>query len=340
MSPAAPGQRGVDALALHRDSIVVDGHCDSVLELMGFGFEGRTAEPRDLAIRGTRGHADIPRLLEGGVTAQVFALFTADPYVKDAVAHTRRMLAAMEDLFDRTDQVRPARSSRDVHEAKAEGRLAAFLGIEGGEAIGNNLSELESFYSRGVRLMGLTWNRRNALGRGAAAEGSGGLTDFGRRVVAEMERLGMIVDASHLSDEALDDLLAVARRPIVASHSNSRTLRDHRRNLTDAQAEGIASTGGLVAVTFAGSFVDEVPEKVDLDRLLDHLDHLVSVIGADHVGLGSDFDGYQDKNGTVLADCTELPRLTESLLGRGYDPSDVRAVLGGNWMRVIREVLG
>lgn len=329
-----------EALALHRDSVVVDGHCDSVLELMGFGFDGQDAEPRDLAVRGTRGHSDIPRLLAGGVTAQVFALFTEDRFVKDAGAHTRRMLEAMEALFDRTDRVRLALSARDVEEAKAEGRLAAFLGIEGGEAIGESLAELRDFYDRGVRLMGLTWNRRNALGRGAAAEGSGGLTDFGRRVVAEMERLGMIVDASHLSDEALEDLLAVARRPVVASHSNSRAVRDHRRNLTDAQAEGIAATGGLVAVTFAGSFVDEAPEKVSLARLLDHVDRLVSVVGADHVGLGSDFDGFLDRNGTVLPDCTGLPLLTEALLDRGYAPEEVRAVLGGNWMRVIREVLG
>jgi membrane dipeptidase len=274
------------------------------------------------------------------VTAQVFALFTDDKFVGDAAGHTRRMLRAMEALFERTDRVRLALSARDIQEAKAEGRLAAFLGIEGGEAIGESLAELRAFYARGVRLLGLTWNRRNALGRGAAAEGGGGLTDFGRVVVAEMERLGMIVDASHLSDEALQDLLAVTRRPVVASHSNSRAIRNHRRNLTDAQAERIAATGGLVGVTFAGSFVDEVPEKVCLARLLDHLDRLVSVVGADHVGLGTDFDGFQDRNGIVLPDCTGLPLLTEALLDRGYPTEAARAILGGNWMRVIRDVLG
>ncbi len=329
-----------EALALHRASLVVDGHCDSVLDLLGFGFDGKAAEPRDLAERGTRGHADIPRLLEGGVTAQFFALFTDDNYVADARAHTWRMLEAMEGLFDRTDRVRLALRARDVEDAKAAGRLAAFLTIEGGEAIGESLSELRAFHARGVRLMGLTWNRRNALGRGAAAEGAGGLTDFGRAVVEEMEGLGMIVDASHLSDPALDDLLAVAERPVVASHSNSRAVREHRRNLTDAQAEGIAATGGLVGVTFAGSFVDEEPGRVGLARLLDHLDRLVSVAGADHVGLGTDFDGFLDKGGVVMPDCTGLPLLTEALLDRGYPAEAVRAILGGSWMRVIREVLG
>lgn len=328
-----------EALALHRESIVVDGHCDSVLDMLGLSYTSPGAEPRDLAVRGSYGHADVPRLIEGGVTAQFFALFTDDKYVQDAEAHTWRMLRAMEALFDRTDRVRLALSARDVEEAKAEGRLAAFLGIEGGEAIGESLAELRAFHARGVRLLGLTWNRRNALGRGAAAEGGGGLTDFGRSVVAEMESLGMIVDASHLSDEALEDLLAVARRPVVASHSNSRAVRDHRRNLTDAQAEGIAATGGLVGVTFAGSFVDETPEKVCLARLLDHVDRLVSVVGAEHVGLGSDFDGFTKKYGTIMPDCTGLPLLTEALLDRGYSPENVRAILGGNWMRVIREVL-
>jgi len=193
--------------------------------------------------------------------------------------------------------------------------------------------------------MGLTWNRRNALGRGAgtgdpSVDGTGGLTDFGRRVVAEMERLGMIVDASHLSDEALDDLLAMARRPVVASHSNSRSLCPHRRNLTDAQAERIAATGGLVAATFAGLFVDEVPAKVGLDRFLDHVDRLVAVAGSEHVGIGSDFDGFPASLGVVLPDCSRMPELTAGLLERGHTPDTVGMIMGGNWLRIIREIVG
>ncbi|HSV57133.1 MAG TPA: dipeptidase [Magnetospirillaceae bacterium] len=336
MTPGRPVAHEV----LHRSAIVVDGHCDSALDLVGLGVDGRKIEPRDLAERGTRGFADVPRLIEGGVTAQFFALFTHDAHVGEAPARTADMLDAMEALFDRTDSIRPALCARDVQEAKAGNHLAAFLAIEGGEALGGSLEALRGFYQRGVRLLGLTWNRRNALGRGAAADGSGGLTDFGREVVAEMERLGMIVDASHLSDEALSDLLAAARRPVVASHSNSRAVRNHRRNLSDAQAEGIAATGGLVAVTFAGGFVDEDPGRVGLPRLMDHVDRLVSAVGAEHVGLGSDFDGFQDKDGIVLSDCASLPLFTDALIARGYSERDVLAILGGNWMRVIREVLG
>ncbi len=193
--------------------------------------------------------------------------------------------------------------------------------------------------------MGPTWNRRNALGRGAGTgnpevDGSGGLTDFGRRAVAEMERLGMIVDASHLSDEALDDLLSIARRPVVASHSNSRALCPHPRNLEDSQIERIAATGGLVAATFAGLFVDAVPARVGLGRFLDHVDRLVSVAGAEHVGIGSDFDGFTMDYGVVLPDCSRMPELTAGLLARGHSPEDIRGIMGGNWLRVVGEVVG
>ena len=329
-----------DVSHLHANLVVVDGHCDSALDLVGLSYTRPGSPPRDLLTRGSYGHVDLPRLLEGGVTAQFFALFTDDEFVNDARAHTYRLLEAMEGVFARTDKLRLARSSGDVLDAKASGSVAAFLTLEGGEAIGESLDELRSFYSRGVRLMGPTWNRRNALGRGAKAEGTGGLTDFGRRVVEEMERLGMIVDASHLSDEALDDLLAVCRTPIVASHSNSREVQEHRRNLTDAQAERIAATGGLVAVTFAGAFVDADPAKVSLPRVLDHVDRLVSVIGPDHVGLGTDFDGFTAQYGTVMPDCSHLPELTAALLERGYSPDAARKIMGGNWMRVIGSVLG
>jgi len=329
-----------DARTLHESLVVVDGHCDSILDQSGLSYRNPDKPSRDLLERGSYGHIDLPRLIEGGVTAQFFALFTDDAFVATAREHTWRMLEAMEGVLARTDRMRLARTARDVQEAKTSGSVAAFLTIEGGEAIGESLSELQAFHARGVSLMGLTWNRRNALGSGAAAEDGGGLTDFGRRVVAEMEGLGMIVDASHLSDPALDDLLAVAERPVVASHSNSRALREHRRNLTDGQAEGIAATGGLVAVTFAGAFVDADPARVSVSRVVDHVDRLVSVIGADHVGLGTDFDGFSDKYGIVVSDCTELSLFTAALLDRGYTAEEVRSILGGNWMRVIREVLG
>ena len=329
----------MDALELHRSLVVIDGHCDTACELV----EGPAT--RDFLARGDAGHVDLPRLREGGVSCQFMALFTDDAHVSAARSRTDALLEALESVFARAEGFRLALSARDVLRAKAEGACAALLAIEGGEAIGEDLGALRAYYGRGVRLMGLTWNRRNALGRGAgvgdpAVDGKGGLTDFGRRVVAEMEELGMIIDASHLSDEALDDLLDLSSSPIVASHSNSRELCPNRRNLRDAQVERIAATGGLVAATFAGPFVDPEPAKVNLGRFLDHVDRLVAVAGPEHVGIGSDFDGFSRDWGVVISDCSRLPDLTAGLLERGYDEEAVRMIMGGSWLRVIGEVVG
>jgi membrane dipeptidase len=329
---------------LHESLIIVDGHCDTVLDMVGLSYSNPGGPPRDFLQRGSFGHLDLPRLEEGNVGCQIFALFTDDQYVKDSRAHTWRLLEKMEELFSRTDRFILARQAKDIVQAREAGKRAGMLSIEGGEPIGESLDELRAFHARGVRLMGLTWNRRNALGRGAGtgtpADGTGGLTEFGRRVVREMERLGMVVDASHLSDEALDDLLAIAERPVVASHSNSRALVPHRRNLSDEQAERIAKTGGLVGVTFAGIFVDGVPAKVTKERVLEHLEHLLSVVGPEHIGLGSDFDGFTDKFGSAFSSPSELPWLTEALLAKGHHPGDVARIMGGNWLRVIGAICG
>jgi len=330
----------MDTTPLHGSLIVIDGHCDTALDLVGNSFTDSSMAPRDFLARCDRGHVDLPRLIEGGVTCQVMALYTSDKMVAEANAHTKALLAGVEGVLERTDRFILMRKAADIRRAKAAGSVAALVSIEGGEAIGESLEELRWFHGRGVRLMGLTWNRRNAIARGVGAEGAGGLTEFGGKVVAEMERLGMIVDVSHLSDEALEDVLAVARRPLVASHSNSRVLCGHRRNLLDAQAERLAATGGLIAVTFAGVFVDTDPARVSLSRLVDHIEHLLSVVGPDHVGIGSDFDGYSEKYGVVLRGCHEMPRITAALLERGHPEESVRKVMGGNWLRVIEEVVG
>jgi len=328
------------AMDLHRNLVVVDGHCDTLMSSIGIGLDDESIPPLDIRERNDTGNVDIPRLLEGGLTSQFFAMFTNDANVDQAREHSYRMLEAFETALAGKRQAFPGLSAADVAKAKSTGTLAAFLTLEGGEAIGTSLDELRSFYSRGVRLLTLTWNRINAIGRGAAHPGPDGLTPFGLKVIAEMERLGMIVDVSHLCDQALKEVLEVVRQPVVASHSNSRELCAHRRNLTEAQAEGIAVTGGLVAVTFAGAFVDPDPAKVTVSRLVDHIDHLVSVIGSSHVGLGTDFDGFGSRTGVLMQDCTHIPELTAALVERGYSDDDIRKIMGGNWLRVIEKVVG
>ncbi|GAB1484136.1 dipeptidase [Treponema sp.] len=300
--------RSNSAQALHDSLIVIDGHCDTLLTLVGQSYLDKNAAPRDFLVHGVgpeSGHMDLPRLLEAGVTCQTFALFTDDDIVHDATAHSHRLIDALEKLYPQTDRFLPALQAADIRRAKREGKVAAFLSIEGGEAIGESLAGLHSFYKRGVRMMGLTWNRRNALARGVGVEGTDGLSDFGRSVIREMEKIGMIVDVSHLSDAAFDDTLAMAERPLVASHSNSRVLCAHRRNLTDDQVLRIAKTGGLVGLCFAGIFIDTEPAKVNFQGLMAHLDHLLALVGPEHVGLGSDFDGYtwKPRNGHLF-----LPR--------------------------------
>jgi membrane dipeptidase len=330
----------MDAAAFHDSLLIIDGHCDSALDAAGISATNPAMGVRDLGRRSTEGHIDLPRLLEAGVSAQFFALFCEDTRISQAREHTWMLLETLEAVFAQSPGIGLGLHADDILRAKAEGRVAAFLAIEGGEAIGESLDELRAFYNRGVRLMTLTWNRRNAIARGVGEPGPGGLTPFGRTVVSEMENLGMIVDVSHLSDEALDDVLAVASRPLVASHSNAKAIRDHRRNLTDDQLRRIAATGGLVGLTFAGVFIDADPTKVTLERTLDHLDRLVSMAGEDHVGLGTDFDGFTAPYGMVMPDCTSLPELTAGMLRRGYSGEAIRKVMGLNWLRVIGEVLG
>lgn len=335
------------ARAFHNSLIVIDGHCDTALEILGerWSDEGKEQKKaaRDFLVRSSAGHVDLPRLREAGVTCQTMALFTDTERIGEARDWTWRLLQAVEDAYSRSSMFVPARRAADIREAKKKAQVSGLLAIEGGEAIGGpegGLENLKAFYDRGVRLMTLTWSRRNAIGRGVTIEGSDGLSEFGRKVVAKMEELGMIVDASHLSDEGLLDLLKIARRPIVASHSNCRVLCPHPRNLTDELAEKIAATGGLVALTFAGIFIDEDPAKVSFERLMEHLEHMIDVVGVEHVGLGSDFDGWTEKYGVALPDCTWMPAITAALLERGYGQKEVAAIMGGNWLRVIEEVVG
>ncbi|MBU0936173.1 MAG: dipeptidase [Spirochaetes bacterium] len=324
---------------LPEDLLIIDGHCDTVLEMAGINEPSGCNSPRPLLQRSTRGHIDLPRLLEAGVSCQFFALFTSDEYLPVANEHCQGLLELVLRTITQSGRLQLACSSADILEARASGRIAVMLAIEGGEAIGSSLDQLQAFYEQGVRLLTLTWNHRNAIGRGVGAEGIDGLSPFGEAVLREMENLGMLVDVSHLADTTLTDVLRLARRPLVASHSNCRALCPHRRNLTDDQIRAIAATGGLVGLTFAGSFVDSDPAKVNLERFLQHLDHMVEVAGVDHVGIGSDFDGFSDEFGLVMSDCTGLPGLAVSLLKRGYALSAVQSIMGGNWLRVISQVL-
>jgi membrane dipeptidase len=204
-----------------------------------------------------------------------------------------------------------------------------------GDAIGEDIAQVEALHREGVRMASLTWNQANPLADGARETHHGGLTPLGRRVVERMQALGMIVDVSHLSTAAFWEVLAATRGPIIASHSDAAAIRNVRRNLTDEQLRALASRGGVVGINFYPDFLG----APTLEQVVAHIDHMVQVMGEDAVALGSDFDGIE----TVprgLEDVSKLPNLTRALLSHGYAPARVRKILGGNALRVFRQVWG
>jgi membrane dipeptidase len=323
-----------NALELHRESIVFDGHCDVLMSVL--------AGERQLKERSRQGHLDLPRLREGGVTAQVFAIFDYWEKLENgkATAQALRMLDAFYLEMDANfDSLILATAAADVERAKREGKVAAILGLEGAEPLAGDLRLLRTFHRLGVRNIGLTWNYRNQAADGIGVTGPHGLTDFGQALVREMNRLGIMVDIAHLAPPGVADVLALSTQPVIASHSGAYALQAHRRNLTDGQLEGIARNGGVVGVTFVPGFLNADPEKAHISQVLDHIDYIARTVGVDYVGLGSDFDGYKGVT-HGLEDVTCLPQITAGLLERGHAPPEVRKILGGNYLRVFRQVCG
>ncbi len=325
----------MEAIALHRDSIIFDGHCDTLLAVL----EGK----RKLGERSPEGHIDLPRLREGGVTAQVFAIFIQDRYLPAGAA--RQTLRVLDTLYceleENADSFVLATRAEDIEGAKRAGKVAAVVGIEGAESLEGDLALLRMFYRLGLRLLTVAWSRRNQAADGVyESRTGGGLTNFGLQLVEQCNKLGVILDVSHLSPAGVKDVLETSSQPVIASHSNVHALCPTPRNLTDEQLIALAEKGGVVGVTFVPSFITEEGKEASLEKLLDHIDHIVRVAGIDHVGLGSDFDGFGSPPPAGLEDATRLPGITVGLVERGYSESEVRRILGGNFLRVFRQVVG
>jgi membrane dipeptidase len=323
----------LEAQTLHFDAIVVDAHCDTLGDVL--------RGTRALGERSSLGHVDLPRLRAGGVTAQIFACFVpVDEYRRGAARHAlQRMDMLHQALEIYPNQLLLATGADDIRRAKAEGKVAGILGLEGAEPLEGSLELLRCFYRLGVRNIGLTWNFRNEVADGVM-EGyaARGLTPFGMQVVAECNRLGILIDVSHLAPAGLEDVLQISQQPIIASHSNAAALYPHERNLTDSQIAAIAERGGLIGVTFVTEFMARRGEHVTVEHVLDHIDYLVRTAGADHVMLGSDFDGATMPES--LEDAAHYPALTGGMLARGHDELTVRKVLGLNFLRVFGQVTG
>lgn len=317
------------AVALHRRYPVVDGHADSVLTVL----DGQ----RTLTERSEMGHIDWPRAREGGLACTVQAAFPAPVYYPVAARRVGEAIDGLLNQIAAAEGVRLALRADDITAAHASGELAVLLNIEGAEGLQGSLALLRNYYRLGVRMMGLVWNHRNEVADGVGeSEAGGGLTRFGRDVVREMNRLGMLIDLAHITPKGFFEVLELSEDPVLFTHGNCRALHDHPRNLTDEQIRALAAHGGVFGISFVASFMGK--ETATLSTVADHIDHVCHLLGsADHVGLGSDFDGADMPPG--LEDVTRLPHLTAELLRRGYREADLAKLLGGNYLRVFRQVL-
>jgi membrane dipeptidase len=367
-----------DPSAIHRRAITLDMHADTTQRLVD--------ERVDLAQRLSDGHFDAVRAKEGGLDAQFFSIWVEpELFGGGGAAAMKRadvQIQAVRDLAARHPETwELATTAADIRRIAAAGKIAALMGMEGGYAIDEKLENVGRYYQMGVRYLSPAWSVSTSWA-GSSGDEIGktrGLNDFGRAVIREMNRLGIMVDVSHLSDKAFWDIVNTSTKPVIATHSGCRAITDVPRNLTDEMIVALAKTGGVVNVIFYPEHIEpgysEKKKHVDAEiaslvqrasdaekgdaahkklardrvrreeylkrlppvsvsRVVDHIDHVVKLVGIDHVGIGSDFDGVQ----VVPADLksvADLPNLTRELLRRGYSESDIDKILGGNMLRVM-----
>jgi membrane dipeptidase len=263
-----------------------------------------------------------------------------DPrYYSMAAKHTLTLLDALHQQIAADPGVALVTTVAELRAARAAGKLAIFLCIEGGEALEGELALLRMYHRLGVRVLGLTWNHRNALADGAMEwETGGGLSTFGKAVVKEMNRLGMVVDMSHLAPRPFFDVLEVSADPVLFTHGNVRAIFDHPRNLTDEQIKALAAHGGVFGISFVGIFMAQPGSPLTIDDVVRQIDHVVQLVGPDHVAIGSDFDGT-NWTPTGLESVLGLPKLVAALMNRGYDEPALLKILGENYLRVMERVL-
>jgi membrane dipeptidase len=376
---SAPGDAvSPRAKQLHDRSIVVDSHDDTTQRLL-------SDKTYDVAARNKNGNIDIPRMRDGGMDALFFSIWvpselTGPPAVKQALD---QIDSVREAVRTHPNDLLLATTVADVKRAAAEHKIAALMGMEGGHMIDDDLRLLRDYAALGVRYLTLTHFKNNNWADSSTDKPAhNGLTPFGKDVVRELNRLGVMVDISHVADKTFYDALAVTTAPVIASHSSCRAIANHPRNMTDDMLRAVTKNGGVVMINYHAGFLSEefrvasekrsgtVVEamaamskkcggneacttmesgrldheamargelpKVTWEKIIEHIDHAVKVAGADHVGLGSDFDGATMPIG--MEDASKLPKITEALLKKGYAEADVQKILGGNVLRVMEQV--
>ncbi len=359
--------------------LTVDTHCDTPMDMYSSGF--------DLGIRHTDGCVDFPRMKEGGLDAEFFAVFTGQGPRDDSTFNKvhEKALAVLDTIHKNigrnTSLAGIALTPDDAYRLKKEGKIAAFIGMENGYPIGKDISKIKQYYDLGVRYITLSHTKNNDICDSSTdpkGPENNGLSDFGKEVVKEMNRVGMMVDVSHISDKSFYDVLKVTDAPVIASHSSCRALCESPRNLDDNMLLALKQNGGVIQICILSDYL-KTPEKnpemdarladlksrygeyntlsEDRKRLMrkefaeiqnkyaklatikdavDHIDHVVQVIGIDYVGIGTDFDGGGGIDGCKTV--ADMKNITIELLQRGYSKKDIEKIWGGNVMRVFRRV--
>jgi membrane dipeptidase len=362
------------ARKLHFSSIVLDTHDDTTQRFFSKRF--------DLGRRNPDGSVDIPRMREGGMNGIFFSIWIDGRILgPPAVEKALDQIAAVQENVERySSDLVLARTAEDVRRAHAEGKIAVLMGVEGGHMLGNDIRMVRIFADLGVRYITLAHFYNDEWADSSTDKPAhDGLTDHGKDIVREMNRRGILVDVSHVSDKTFEDALAVSRAPLIASHSSCRAICNHPRNMSDAMIRELAAKGGVIQINYERSFLDQAYKDaseavsggvvaqmdalrklcgdddecigrktkemqdqytregklphVSWEEIVEHIDHAVKLVGPDHVGLGSDFDGATMPEG--MEDCSKLPKITEALVRRGYTDADVRKILGENTLRVM-----
>jgi membrane dipeptidase len=376
ISPASGDDLAERARKLHFSSIVLDTHDDTTQRFFSKTF--------DISKRNSDGSIDIPRMREGGMNAIFFSIWIdgrtmGPPAVQKALD---QIDAVHEVVRKNSKDLVFCTTADEVRRAHKDGKIAALMGVEGGHMIGNDIRIVRIFGDLGVRYMTLSHFYNDEWADSSTDKPAhNGLTDYGKDIVREMNRQGIMVDISHVADKTFYDALEVSKAPLIASHSSCRAICDHPRDMTDDMIKALAAKGGVIQINYEMSFIDqaykdasdklsggvvamfdqlkkecgdneeclqkkmnEMQKKavaegklphVGWQRIIDHIDHVVKLVGPDHVGLGSDFDGASMPEG--MEDASKLPKITEALMRKGYKDDDIRKILGGNLLRVMQQ---
>jgi membrane dipeptidase len=367
------------AAKIHASILTIDSHCDTPMEFSDPAF--------DLGKRHNEGCVDFPRMKEGGLHAEFFAVFTAQGPRNDSTyskAHQKALDILNEinkNVAKNSSLAEIATTPDDAYRLKKAGKIAAFIGMENGYPVGKDLTRIKLYYDLGARYMTLAHTKNNDIcdsSTDPAGAENNGLSAFGIQVVKEMNRLGMMVDISHISDKSFYDVLKITKAPVIASHSSCRALCGSPRNLADDMLLALKENGGVIQICILGNYLKTPEPNPELDSklkelkdkygdydalsdsvkkvvrkeyrdirkkyeksatvkdIVDHIDHVVQVIGIDYVGIGTDFDGGGGVEGCRTV--SDMKNITIELLRRGYSKSDITKIWGGNIMRVLRKV--